>query len=137
MNAVNRFPIKLSAIFLVLVTVTGMASVLITIGIFDQRLNRTVAASMAAELAPLVASQDGEVESVIHYMMVMNPAVEIYILDRDGTIRAFFASPGPEVQLEAVDVDPMRRDTCTSYFTATSTTRRRWSSKTDTFCKRC
>jgi len=75
----------------------------------DQRLNLDVAANMAAEIQPyIMESGTGEqVGSIMHYMMVLNPAVEIYLLDGDGTILDYFTSPGPPVQLESVDVGPI------------------------------
>jgi signal transduction histidine kinase len=116
MNMLSRFPFKLAALFLVLIAIMGAGSVLLALRIFerrqaeiDQRLNTEVAANMAAEIEPyILASGTGdEVGSIMHYMMVLNPAVEIYLLDEDGTILDYFTSPGPPVVLERVDTRPI------------------------------
>ncbi len=64
---------------------------------------------MAREIEPiLVRGEDpSRVEPIIHYMMVMNPAVEIYLLDSDGAVLAFFAQPGKQVRQERVDTEPI------------------------------
>ena len=50
----------------------------------EQLLNREYARNIAEELRPLVADGFSEerVKGAIHYMMVLNPMVEIYLLDR-------------------------------------------------------
>jgi signal transduction histidine kinase len=48
------------------------------------------------------------VASAIHYMMVLNPAIEIYVLDSLGRILAFFAEGGRPLALERVDLGPVR-----------------------------
>lgn len=116
MRLLNRFPVKLASLFLVLIALMGAASVLITLRMFerrqveiDQRLNEGLAASMAEEIEPLITGgETGEdVGSAMHYMMVLNPAVEIYLLDGDGFILDYFASPGPPVALDRVDTEPI------------------------------
>ena len=128
MRPASRFPVKLAGVALLLLSVAGVSSVLIALRLFDrrqieidQRLNAGIAASMAAELEPVIGAardrgagtgdgtDDGAIGAVMHYMMVMNPAVEIYLLDDTGRILDFFASPGAPVQLERVSVEPIRR----------------------------
>jgi len=114
----SRFSVKVSSLFLVLLLIMGSAQVFITMGIterrqveIDQRVNWDLARDMAAEIEPVLAPE-GDVEDigeVIHYMMVLNPTIEIYLLDGDGTILAFFAEPGKEVRKETVDLEPIRR----------------------------
>jgi signal transduction histidine kinase len=116
MRILESFPVRLAIVFLVLVALSGASTVLVTMRIFDrrqveidQRLNRGVARSMASELEPIVNAHGEQVGSVMHYMMVMNPAVEIYLLARDGTILDYFAEPGPPVQMDRVDTGPVER----------------------------
>ncbi|MFZ0389141.1 MAG: HAMP domain-containing sensor histidine kinase, partial [Calditrichia bacterium] len=75
----------------------------------DQKLNLSLAENMAAELSP--ALQDslamGDIEHMIHYMMVMNPKVEIYLLDEEGEILAFFADPRKKVKQKTVSLAPI------------------------------
>ncbi len=76
----------------------------------DQELNASLADHLAAEL-PLM--RDGRVnrpalEQALHMMMVINPAIEIYLLDASGSILAFSAPPG-SVARHRVAIDPIRR----------------------------
>ena len=113
----NRFSVKISSLFLVLLLLMGTAQVLITIRIterrqveIDQLVNWDLARDMVAEIEPvLAAGSGGEVGEVIHYMMVLNPAIEIYLLDSRGTILAFFAEPGKQVIADRVNLEPVRR----------------------------
>ncbi len=111
----NRFSVKVSTLFLVLLLVMGSVQVLVTIRIterrqveIDQLVNWDLAKDMVAEIEPVLAT-DGAIGEVIHYMMVLNPAIEIYLLDSHGTILAFFAEPGKQVSAERVDLEPIRR----------------------------
>jgi signal transduction histidine kinase len=107
---------KLSTVFLILLILLGSIQVLITTRSFrnfnrevDQRLNFNLARDMAFELTTLLGdSLDFErIGERIHYMMVMNPKIEIYLLDESGTILAFFAEPGKRVVAENVDLEPV------------------------------
>ena len=59
----------------------------------EQLLNREYAASIAEELKPIVGSpySEEDIKDAIHYIMVLNPMVEIYILDSRGEILSYFA----------------------------------------------
>jgi len=63
--------------------------------IADQNLNSRLAQDMAKEFVPFLKDSidHHEIHHSIHFMMVMNPKVEIYILDSEGSILAFFAEP--------------------------------------------
>jgi signal transduction histidine kinase len=113
----KRFYVKLSTLFLVLLLVMGTAQVFISMRIaerrqieVDQLVNWNLAADMAAEIQPVLARSGSitEIGSVIHYMMVLNPAIEIYLLDATGKILAFFAEPGKEVRQSSVALGPIR-----------------------------
>lgn len=117
MSLFRRFYVRLSLIFLVLLVVLAALQALVALRTFemrrveiDQRVNRGLAADMAGEVEPHLADgrRPEEVGSVIHYMMVLNPAVEIYVLDADGRILAFFAEGAQELRLEKVDLAPVR-----------------------------
>ncbi|UCF98235.1 MAG: HAMP domain-containing histidine kinase [Spirochaetaceae bacterium] len=114
----SRFSVKVSSLFLVLLLLMGSAQVIVTMRIterrqieVDQLVNWNLAQDMAAEIEPVLAA-DGNMDGigeVIHYMMVLNPAIEIYLLDGEGTILGFFAEPGKEVKARTVDLEPVRR----------------------------
>ena len=74
-----------------------------------QRLNRSLAASLVAEDVLLV---DGEVneqalEHVFHTLMIINPNIEVYLLDLDGKVVQYSASPGRVVR-DRVDIDVVK-----------------------------
>ncbi|HTO22576.1 MAG TPA: HAMP domain-containing protein, partial [Spirochaetia bacterium] len=112
----SSFYARLSGVFLLLILVLGAGCVAIAFRsaqhLFDdveQLLNRDTARSIATELAPLVQggfSRDG-VGSAIHYMMVLNPMVEIYLLDPAGTIMAYFLNPAEKIVRGTVDIGPV------------------------------
>jgi len=109
---------KLSAIFLVLLLIMAGIQTLITLRMssqyfteVDQRLNLTLASDMAAEITPFLDEQIeyDNIENAIHYMMVMNPKVEIYLLDETGNILSYYVEPGKTVQVEQIDLNPIRQ----------------------------
>ncbi len=109
---------KLSAIFLVLLLILGIVQVLITVQASmrfvdetDQKLNIHLARDMAAEFKPALTDSLSlpQIEHMIHYMMVMNPKVEIYLLNQDGKILAFFADPKKKVQKDHVELKPVHK----------------------------
>jgi signal transduction histidine kinase len=113
----HSFYARLSTIFLALVLALSAGSLAIAFRLaghlFDeveQLLNRDYAGSIAAELAPLTAGgfSSGRVREAIHYMMVLNPRVEIYILDDGGGVLAWFAPPAGSSPRGSVDPEPIR-----------------------------
>ena len=75
-----------------------------------QKLNRALAQNLVAENMPL---RDGHVDSkalqdIFHLLMVINPSIEVYLLDPQGTILAYSAPPG-RVQRQQVTLGPVHR----------------------------
>jgi signal transduction histidine kinase len=75
----------------------------------SQRLNRDLAAHLTREL-PLM--RGGEVnqqalDRAFHMMMVINPRIEIYLLDDEGRILAFSAKPD-KIKRQSVSLAPIR-----------------------------
>jgi signal transduction histidine kinase len=107
---------KLTIVFLLLLLILGITQIYITmesashfVSEVDQKLNLNLAKNMAFELKPMLKN-DIDFNSIgerIHYMMVMNPKVEIYVLDDTGKILAFFAEPGKKVKADHVDLEPI------------------------------
>jgi signal transduction histidine kinase len=113
----RSFYAKLSLIFLLLIFALGAGSLAIAFRaaglLFDeveQLLNREYAASIAEELRPLVTDglSEGGVKDAIHYMMVLNPMVEIYLINREGGIMAFFMDPAETLRRRVIDPAPLR-----------------------------
>jgi signal transduction histidine kinase len=76
----------------------------------NQKLNRTLADHLATEK---ILMREGRIdravlEEVFHMLMVINPVIEIYLLDTDGRVLAFSAPPG-KVKRQQVSLEPIRR----------------------------
>ena len=114
----NSFYAKLSALFLVMIVALGV--VLATLGVraarqyadeVEQRLNRTLAEEMVPRFEPVLRdSIDTQgIEAKIQDMTGINRRIEIYLLERDGDLKASFAVPNAEIQQRSVDLGPVRR----------------------------
>jgi two-component system, OmpR family, sensor kinase len=75
----------------------------------DQHVNRELAGSLAKEEILMTNGRINQkaLERVFHQLMVINPAIELYLLDASGRILAFSAPPGT-VKREFVDLGPIR-----------------------------
>lgn len=109
---------KISAVFLVLLLTQGVIHTLLSVRSSmnfvresDQKLNRGLAHDLAKEFRPFLRdSLDvAGIEHTIHHLMVMNPRVEIYLLDGSGKILAFFADPAKKVKTSHVGLTPVRK----------------------------
>ncbi len=74
----------------------------------SQRLNRKLADRVAHETEPFKdgVPNEEELEHFFHNVMIINPSVEVYLLDTEGEILSYFA-PFGEVKLEKVGLDPI------------------------------
>ncbi|MGQ0694589.1 MAG: sensor histidine kinase [Nitrospiraceae bacterium] len=76
----------------------------------NQKLNRSLAKQLVAENL-LVANghvNQEALKEVFHILMVINPNIEAYLLDANGTIQAFSAPPG-KVKRRTVSLEPVKR----------------------------
>ncbi len=114
----GSFYAKLAALFLVLLVALSVAYVAVTfraamrlIDEVELKVNSGYAANIAAELAPATSGglELSRIRRSIHEMMVVNPKVEIYLLDASGKVLAFFAGSSDPVKERAVDVRPIAR----------------------------
>lgn len=107
---------KIALVYLLLLLVLGVTFLWVTTRSYtryyqeaDQRLNQTLAESLANEFKPFMGDSvdiDG-IKNTMHYLMVMNPRVEIYLLNETGKVLAFFADPS-KVKEEMVDLEPIQ-----------------------------
>lgn len=109
---------KLSAALIAIIVVVGSGFVLIqqrtTTSYYEeltQRLNAPIAMYVTGEQNLL--REDGSVDeeamrTLGRRAMIINPTVEVYLLDTDGRILAH-ALPPETVALDAVDIEPVRR----------------------------
>lgn len=108
---------KISIIFLSLLIVMVMIQIWVSVNTSqrfvqesDQKLNRDLAKNIALEFKPFLKDSIhySEIEHTMHYLMVMNPRVEIYLLDDNGKIITYFAGPGMKVKQDFIALEPIR-----------------------------
>ncbi len=117
--------LKISAILLGLFIILGSVFVCL-MGFFakeylqetNQMLYGNIAEQMTKEVKPLV---DGEVDTlaiqkIMSSMMVINPAIEVYLLDTKGEIITYVA-PYKRVKAENVDLQPIKEFISAEKFT--------------------
>jgi two-component system OmpR family sensor kinase len=106
---------KLVAAMVALIAVTGLSFValaLTTTRLYleevNQRLHRTLAENLVAEndLVRDETINHAALEHAFHNLMIVNPGIEVYLLDADGRIIAFSAPPG-KVQRERINLQPV------------------------------
>lgn len=77
----------------------------------NQKLNRELASNTVDVISPFL--EDGvinqaAIEDLVHSMMVINPSIEIYLLDTGGKILSYVA-PEKVVKLDRVSLEPVFR----------------------------
>lgn len=114
-NTFNSLYWKISGVFFILLAIVGVVHVYITMDYsskyadeVNQRLNYNTARNIVEHAAPFY---DGEViqpawEELFHHVMVINPSLELYLLDTTGKIIAWYP-PEKEVVLQSVDLKPI------------------------------
>ncbi|MEM7050785.1 MAG: ATP-binding protein [Acidobacteriota bacterium] len=107
---------KLAAVFLVLLVLAGTAgaaasatAVSLYLNEVSQRLNRDLAAHLIAdsELVEDGQLREAGLKHIFHMLMVINPRIEVYLLDPQGEILAFDAPHG-QVLKPRVDLRPVQ-----------------------------
>jgi signal transduction histidine kinase len=74
----------------------------------EQRLNRDLARQLLSDTAILDQGvREADLEHIFHVLMVVNPRIEVYLLDRGGRILAYSAPEGKVVR-ERVSLGPIR-----------------------------
>ncbi|SER04573.1 sensor histidine kinase [Neolewinella agarilytica] len=111
----NKLFLKLSGIILALLLVVGTAYVMVSsyisedyVSEVNQRLYGGIAEHMVHEIQPLVNGKvdTATIQDIMHSMMVINPSVEVYLLEPDGDIITYVA-PNKTVELESVRLEPL------------------------------
>ena len=108
---------KLSVVLVLLLAVVGIIFLLVARYATDnyyqevtQRLNGPIAMYVTQE-HPLIENgivNHAALESLAHQAMIINPTVEVYLLDPHGKILAH-AFPPEEIELKKVDLEPIQR----------------------------
>lgn len=112
----NKLFLKLGGILLAMLLVVGAAYVTISsyiskdyIAEMNQQLYGGIAEHTVQEVKPLVdgAVDTSQIQAIMQSMMIINPSVEVYLLEPDGNIITYVA-PYKRVQLEKVDLAPVK-----------------------------
>lgn len=111
----NKLYWKISTGLLGLLTILGVLYILITgyigknyVQEINQRLYGSIADTTVNQVRPLV---DGQVDTtaiqdIMHSLMVINPSLEVYLLDTEGNIITYVA-PYKRVKLDRVQLSPI------------------------------
>src|SRR5499427_5467161 len=108
---------KLAAVLLGLLCLIGslyLGLTLMTTRLYEQeitqKLNRTLAQHLVADNMPLRGGRIDRqaLQDIFHLLMVINPSIEVYLLDPQGAILAYSAPPG-RIQRHQVALDPVHR----------------------------
>jgi len=114
----NRLYLQVSAIFLFVLIMFTAITLYISVQSaakysveVNQRLNRNLATSTVDVIKPLMKdniASDAAIADLMHSMMVINPIVEVYLLNPQGKILNYVA-PEKVVKLEEVNLAPIRK----------------------------
>lgn len=113
----TKFYWKIAALFLlILLIVSGITMFFAFKNSNDfslevtQKLDWNLATHTAHTVQPLLIQKDytSAVKEIMHSMMVINPSVEVYLLDAQGKILTYVA-PDKVVQLTSVDLKPIQQ----------------------------
>ena len=108
---------KLAIVLLLLFFLLGVTILIVTQFASDmyqqevvQKLNRDLAKQIVAQKILMEDNQISEkgLKDVFNMLMVVNPSIEIYLLNPTGKILAFSAPPG-KVKLDRVDLGPIKK----------------------------
>lgn len=109
---------KIAFIFLAVLILFGAITLFISIDTakkyaeeVNQQLNYELAEHTTHTVAPYIENgkidEDG-LKDIMHSMMVINPSVEVYVLDKEGKILSFVA-PDKVVKLSSVSLQPFEK----------------------------
>ncbi len=108
---------KLAAVLTILFCLVGLVFVAVTMFSTEmyqqevtQRLNIKLAAHIVSENLLIKESRVNRdaLKHVFHMLMVINPSIEVYLIDPEGKLLAYSA-PQDKVKRTHVDIEPIRR----------------------------
>lgn len=108
---------KLAAVLFGLFCVIGAVAILLSLYAtqlyfqeVSQKLNRTLAERIVSEKVLMQEGRvnDGVLKDIFHQLMVINPSIELYLLDSQGTILTFSA-PSEKIKRRHISLDPLER----------------------------
>ncbi|MCB0732714.1 MAG: HAMP domain-containing protein, partial [Ignavibacteriae bacterium] len=112
----NSLTWKIGSTFLLILTI--LSAVYLYIAVWTAEMYYQEAAQkMGAQIAPQIVNENeffsnGKPDSKVlkklfHHIMVINPSLEVYLLDTNGTILTYYA-PEKKIILKSVDLEPIK-----------------------------
>jgi signal transduction histidine kinase len=115
-TSISRLYRRISTLFIVVLFVFAAITLYISVQAanhysqeVNQNLNRELATNLAVMMEPFIKDgiiNEAGLEDLVHSMMVINPSIEVYLLDTKGQILSYVA-PEKVVKLERVSLDPL------------------------------
>jgi signal transduction histidine kinase len=113
----SRLYMRISALFIVILFVFAAITLYISVQAanhysqeVNQNMNHDLAAHVADMMKPFirngVLNEEG-LQDLVHSLMVINPSIEVYLLDTKGKILSYVA-PEKVVKLEQVSLEPIQ-----------------------------
>jgi signal transduction histidine kinase len=108
---------RISAAFMIMLAIVGLAYVYITARLSDvyfekvnQTLNRNTANDISLHSSPFVNGRADEkaIAEMFHNIMLINPSLEVYLLDTTGKILSYYA-PEKKIILRKINLSPIRK----------------------------
>ncbi|TFH26562.1 MAG: HAMP domain-containing protein, partial [Bacteroidia bacterium] len=115
-NSISRLYMRISTLFIGVLFVFAAITLYISVQAannyaqeVNQNMNHDLAAHVAVMMEPFI--QEGVInevglEDLVHSLMVINPSIEVYLLDTRGKILSYVA-PEKVVKLEQVSLEPV------------------------------
>ena len=108
---------KLAAVLAVLFFLVGLSFVAVTVfstGMYQQEVNQKLNAGLAEQIVSgKILMQNNQVnrgalDEIFNMLMVVNPSIELYLLDPEGRIMEYSAPEG-KVKRDHVDLGPVKK----------------------------
>lgn len=113
----NSLTWKIGSTFLLILTILSAVYLYIAVWTAEMYYQETVQ-KMGSQIAPHIVDENkfftnGETDeavlkSLFHEIMVINPSLEVYLLDTKGKILTYFA-PDKKIVMESVDLEPIKK----------------------------
>ena len=115
-NSISRLYIRISSLFIGILFVFAAITLYISVQAANnyaqevtQNMNHDLAAHVAVMMDPFINEgviNEAGLEDLVHSLMVINPSIEVYLLNTQGKILSYVA-PEKVVKLEQVSLEPV------------------------------
>jgi len=114
----SRLYRRISTLFIVVLLLFAVVTLFISVKAarnysfeVNQKMNHDLAANVAVMMKPFLEDgiiNEAGIEDLVHSLMVINPSIEVYLLDTQGKILSYVA-PEKVVKLKSVSLDPINK----------------------------